>query len=93
MIIATAKITLRAPWVKSLKEKRMVLSSLRERIKNKFNVSVAEVENQDNHKIIVLGIAAVCNETAKGDAVLSSVINFIEENSEAFITDIETEII
>ncbi|WP_027632661.1 DUF503 domain-containing protein [Clostridium hydrogeniformans] len=93
MIIATAKITLRAPWVKSLKEKRMVLSSLKERIKNKFNVSVAEIESQDNHKIIVLGIAAVCNETSKGDAMINSVINFIEENSEAFITDIETEII
>ena len=57
MRIGIATVTLRADWVHSLKEKRMVVKSLCSRIRNKFNVSVAEVEAQDIHQTIVLGIA------------------------------------
>ncbi|MEG0181174.1 MAG: DUF503 domain-containing protein, partial [Peptostreptococcaceae bacterium] len=49
MKVIVMKITLRANWVHSLKEKRMVIKSLIKKIQNTFNVSVSEIENQDIH--------------------------------------------
>lgn len=93
MIIGTLEVKLIVPWSHSLKEKRMVLRSITERIKNKFNVSVAEVDNQDLHQSIVLGIACVSNETSHVSSVLQKVLDYIEGNCEAPIVDSIIEII
>lgn len=92
MIIGSCKIYLEAEWVFSLKDKRMIVKSLVEKIRRKFNVSVAEVENNDIHKSIVIGIACVTNETSHADSIINNVINFIENNTDAVIVDIITEI-
>lgn len=63
MRVLNLKITLRASWVHSLKEKRMVVKSLVQRLKNKFNISVGEVDKQDIHQSIVIGISAVCGSS------------------------------
>ena len=52
MIIACMTFTLRAPWVHSLKEKRMIVKSLVSRLHNRFNVSASEIDRQDTHLII-----------------------------------------
>jgi uncharacterized protein len=93
MIIGTIKIYMNAGWVHSLKEKRMVVKSIIDRIKNKFNVSIAEIEDQDLHQSIVIGIACVSNDTRHADSTIQSVLNYIEENSEAVIIDIKMEIL
>ncbi|WP_461613695.1 DUF503 domain-containing protein [Clostridium sp. Marseille-QA1073] len=93
MIIAIAKIKLNAPWVHSLKEKRMIVKSIIDKVKHKFNVSIAEVENQDIHQTIVIGIAVVSSSSSHGDSVLQKVIDYIEKNCEANIEDIEIEIL
>ena len=67
MIIGTLTIRLYAPWVHSLKEKRMEVKSLIDKTKNKFNVSIAEIEEMDTHQIIVFGIGCVSNDTRYGD--------------------------
>ena len=54
MMILSLKIKLHAPWVHSLKEKRMVVKSLLSKMRNKFNVAVAEVGEQDIHQTIVM---------------------------------------
>ncbi|MEI3524439.1 MAG: DUF503 domain-containing protein [Anaerotignum sp.] len=59
MIIGSCEVTFRADWVTSLKEKRMVLKSLMEKTRHKFNISIAEVDNQDNHKLLTIGFACV----------------------------------
>ena len=92
MIIGSCKIYLEAEWVFSLKDKRMIVKSLVEKIRRKFNVSVSEVENNDIHKSIVIGIACVTNETSHADSIINNVINFIENNTDAVIVDIITEI-
>lgn len=92
MIIGSCKIYLEAEWVFSLKDKRMIVKSLLEKIRHKFNVSVAEVENNDIHKSIVIGIACVTNETSHADSIINNVINFIENNTDAVIVDVITEI-
>ncbi|EJO5348906.1 DUF503 domain-containing protein [Clostridium botulinum] len=93
MIIGTAKIHLYANWVHSLKEKRMIVKSIVSKTKNKFNVSIAEVEMQDVHQSIVIGIVCVSNSTKQADSVIQNVVNYIEGNTEAIVSNIETEII
>lgn len=91
MIIGTGKIVLHANWVHSLKEKRMIVRSIIDRVKNKFNVSIAEVEDLDLHQSIVLGVACVSNSTRHASSSIQSVIDFIEQNAEADIISVETE--
>lgn len=89
MRILVMKITLRASWVHSLKEKRMVVKSIVQRLKNNFNISVAEVEEQDIHQTAVIGIAAVCGSSAQADSTMEHIITFVEDNTDAEIIDIE----
>ena len=92
MIIETLEIKLYAPWVHSLKEKRMIVKSLIAKISNKFNVSIAEVEDQDIHQSIVLGLACVAGNTALADSIMDNVITFIENNSEAELIGVQREL-
>ena len=92
MVIGTVFITMHAPWVHSLKEKRMVVKSIIAKVHNQFNVSVIEAEAQDTHQIIVLGIACAAGNTALADSTIDHVIAFIEKNTEAEITQIQREI-
>jgi uncharacterized protein YlxP (DUF503 family) len=89
MKVLLMKITLRASWVHSLKEKRMVVKSIVQKLKNKFNLSVAEVAEQDIHQTVVIGIAAVCGSSAQVDSTMENVINFVEGNTDAEIVDIQ----
>ena len=91
MRVLNLKITLRASWVHSLKEKRMVVKSIVRRLKNKFNVSVGEVDEQDIHQIIVIGISAVCGDQKQVDSTLENLIDFVEENTDAEIINIESD--
>jgi hypothetical protein len=91
MIIAVATVTLYAPWVHSLKEKRMVVKSLIAKTRNKFNLSIAEVSQQDIHQTIVLGMACVAGTTALGDSMIESILQFIEENTDAEVLSIQRE--
>lgn len=93
MVIGVVKIRLYTPWVHSLKEKRMVVKSICAKVRNKFNVSVAEIEEQDIHQITVLGLACIAGEAAHADSTIDHILNFIESNTEGEIVKIEREII
>lgn len=92
MIIATMTFRLHAPWVHSLKEKRMIVKSLVARLQNKFHVSVAEVDEQDIHQIIVIGVAAIVPYNAMADSMMDEISQFVEGNCEAEILDEQREI-
>jgi uncharacterized protein YlxP (DUF503 family) len=92
MFIGTVKITLYASWVHSLKEKRMIVKSLCAKIRNQFNVSVVEIEEQDIHQTIVIAVACVTGVASLADSVIENVIEFVEDNTEAQITNIEKEL-
>ncbi len=92
MIVACAEVRLYAPWVHSLKEKRMEVKSIIAKTQNKFHVSIAEVAENDVHQTIVLGIACVAGDTAQGNSILDHVLNGIESATEAEITDIQREV-
>lgn len=89
MRVLNLKVTLRASWVHSLKEKRMVVRSIVQKLKNKFNISVAEVDEQDIHQTIVIGISAVCGDQKQIDSTQEHLIDFIEENTDAELMSIE----
>ncbi|HEA47068.1 MAG TPA: DUF503 domain-containing protein [bacterium] len=93
MIIGTAWIELHIPGVNSLKGKRQIIKSIKERVKNRFNVSIAEVEKQDLWQRATLGLACVANNKAQVNRVLSKVINFIEQNRNISLIDYEIEIL
>ena len=78
---------LHAPWVHSLKEKRMIVKSLVAKLQNRFHVSAAETGEQDTHQIIEIGIAAIVPHNALADSVMEEISRFVEENTEAEIID------
>lgn len=92
MKIIIIKVKLRANWVHSLKEKRMVVKSLVKKLQNKFNISVSEFDNQDIHQSIVIGIAGICLDSRQADSTIDNIINYIYENTDAEIINIDTTI-
>lgn len=92
MLIGTAQITIYAPWVHSLKEKRMVVRSICAKVRNTYNVSIAEVDAQDLHQRIILGFACVAGNAALADSMIENILNFIQNNSEGEIIDIQKEL-
>ncbi len=92
MKIVGVEIRLYAPWVHSLKEKRMIVKSLVSKIQNHFHVSAAEVGEQDIHQTIVIGVASIVPHRAQADRFAGEVQRFVEESTDAQIMDVQTEI-
>ena len=82
MNVGICKITLRLPENQSLKGKRRVINSLRSRIHNKFNVSIAEVEDNESWQIATLGITCASNSARHVDETISAVVAAIERSRE-----------
>lgn len=93
MKIATMTFRLRAPWVHSLKEKRMIVKSLVAKLQNKFHVSAAEIDEQDVHQIIVIGVASIVPHNAMADSLMDEISEFVESNTEAEIVEEIREVI
>ena len=83
---------LHAPWVHSLKEKRMIVKSLVAKLQNRFHVSAAEVDEQDVHQIIVIGVAVIVPHNAMADSLMDDISRFLEESTEAEILEEEREV-
>ena len=92
MIIAAMTFRLHAPWVHSLKEKRMVVKSLITQLQNRFHVSAAEIDEQDTHQIIVIGVAAVVPHHAQADSLMEEISQFVETATDAQILEETREI-
>jgi len=94
MNVGVCKIRLRLPENQSLKGKRQVLKSIISRVDNKFNVSVAEVDDQDLWQVATLGICYVSNDRRHADEVLSKVAAFVVNGRfDVEILDYEIEVI
>ena len=80
------------PWTHSLKEKRMVVKSLVSQLQNRFHVSVAEIDEQDTHQIIVIGVVAIVPHNAIADSLMEEISQFVENASEAEVLEETREI-
>lgn len=70
----------------------MIVKSLVAKLQNKFHISVAEVDEQDTHQIIVIGVAAIVPHNAYADSLIDEISMFVEENCEAEILDEQREV-
>ena len=93
MHVGVCTIWLTIPDSHSLKQKRRVIKSITGRLKNRFNIAVAEVDALDVHQQAVLGVVSVSNDTRHLNRVLSYVVNFVEDTLLAELTDYEIEIL
>lgn len=90
MQVGICKIILRLPNSQSLKNKRRIIKSLINRIEHRFNVSILEIEHQDQWQMATLGIAFVGHDSRRINQVLSQIIEFVASTQGNFmITDHE----
>ena len=93
MLVGVYQISLFIPESGSLKSKRFVLKSLKTRIRNKFNVSIAEVDENDKWQRTILGVAMVSNQRKFIEQVMSDIFNLIEKQNEVEILEHQLEIL
>jgi uncharacterized protein YlxP (DUF503 family) len=88
------RFTLRIPESGSLKDKRQVVRSVMPRIRNKFQVAVAEVGDNEAWQIATIGVACVSNSARHADEILAEIVAYVEGSRlDAEVTDVETEVI
>ena len=92
MVVASLTWELSLPGCSSLKEKRTVIRSLRDRLRDKFNVSVAETALQDVHERAELTIALVASDGRMAESVLQKADQFVEQHGGAIITSVRREL-
>lgn len=93
MVIGAGKIKFNLYGINSLKEKRSIVKSIINRIKNKFNVSIAETDYNDSYLWAQVGFVIIGNDSRLVNSKVDKVINFADEIGLAQIADSEIEII
>jgi uncharacterized protein YlxP (DUF503 family) len=87
------RFSLRLPESGSLKDKRQVVRSVAQRVRNKFQVAVAEVDDQDAWQIATIGVACVANTRRHCEDVLQEIVAYVESTRlDAELLDIETDV-
>jgi uncharacterized protein YlxP (DUF503 family) len=92
MIVGSLRVRLLVRESRTLKDKRQVVKSIKDRLRNAFNVSIAEVDAQDHRQLVVLGFAAVSNEASHVRAVLNEVLAALRGHPIAELLDHEMEV-
>ncbi len=94
MNVGICRISLRLPENMTLKGKRQILKSITSRIQNKFNVSVAEVDNHDAWQLATIGICCISNDGRFTNQVLSKIVDFVRgSHFDVELLDYEIEIL
>lgn len=93
MFVGVLRLVFHVPHARSLKDKRAVVRRFRDRVRARFDVSIAEVADQDVHQRAVFGVAVVSSDAAVCDSVLEKVAREAETQPEAVLTDRTTEIV
>ena len=85
MVIASLELELTIPGADSLKAKRMVLRSLKDRLRRQFNVSVAEVADNDQWQSAALAVVVLSNDRRFANQVLSKVVDFVDRSRDLIL--------
>lgn len=93
MFVGICQIELLLPHAQSLKDKRFVLSSVKTRIGNKFNVSIAEVDQNDLWQRATLGLSLVSNERKYLDQVFTKILNLLGNEAELEVIQHRLEVV
>ncbi len=91
--VAVGTVELHLPDVGSLKGKRHVLKGLKEKLRHRFEISVAEVDHQDSWQRATLALACVSGDSRHANEVISKALDFVEDNVEGYVIDVQVEIL
>jgi uncharacterized protein YlxP (DUF503 family) len=92
MIVGSLRVRLLIRESRSLKDKRQVVRSIKDRLQNRFNVSIAEVEAQDHRQLVVLGLAMVSNEASHVRSTFEQIMSALRGHPVAELLDHEMEV-
>jgi uncharacterized protein YlxP (DUF503 family) len=85
VVIGALTLTLHVPESQSLKDKRQVIGSLLARIRRRFNVAAAEVDDQDTWQVATLGVVCVSSDRRHADEMCQKVLRWVEDDGEALL--------
>ena len=93
MHIGVLQFTLEIPYSESLKDKRRVVKSMKDRIRRNFNVSIAEVDDLDDRTVATLGAVMAGNDIPYINSALDKLLNTIQDDRDAILADHQLEIL
>ena len=85
MLVVVAIFEIHIEYAQSLKDKRMVVKSLRDKLRNRFEIAANEVALQDVHQRARLAVAFISHDHAGADAMLDKIHSFVESNTDAVL--------
>ena len=85
MLVVAAIFEIHIEYAQSLKEKRMVVKSLRDKLRNRFEISASEVALHDVHQRSRIAVAFVTGDGPTADALLDKIHSFVETNTDAVL--------
>ncbi|HZJ90396.1 MAG TPA: DUF503 domain-containing protein [Oscillospiraceae bacterium] len=92
MFILAMRFVIKLPWVKSLKDKRRVKRSLVDSMSKRYNISIKEVESQDVHQTLVLGLSHTALSQSDAEQMAETFTDYVYENAEGEISLVEQDI-
>jgi len=93
MTIGVLQLELTVPDAMSLKDKRRVIKSLKDRIAHAHNVSIAEVGALDEHRRSIMGVAMVSNDSRYVEGALSKLVDFVKTVPQVNLDDYQIELL
>lgn len=91
--MAVGTVELHLPDVGSLKDKRHVLKGLKEKVRARFEVAVAEIDHHDVWQRATLAVACVSHDSRHANEVVSKAVDFIEGNVDGYVTGVQVEVL
>jgi len=93
MVVGILTVKLHLPGIDSLKGKRMIIKSLKDRLRNTFNVSVSEIGNLDEWTLSELGLSTVGPDHDRIQSVISKALGFIESDRNVYVVEHQMEVL
>ena len=91
--VAVGTVDIHLPDVESLKGKRRALKGLKEKLRHRFEISVAEVDHHDSWQRATLALACVSGDSRHANEVISKAMDFLEDHVDGYVTDVHVEIL
>jgi len=92
MHIGVLQFTVEIPYAESLKDKRRVIRSMKDKLRRQYNVSIAETDNQDDLTLATMGIAAASSDVKQVNSLLDRLLNTLQDWRDASLMDHQIEI-
>ncbi|TVR85793.1 MAG: DUF503 domain-containing protein [Spirochaetaceae bacterium] len=89
MVVSMIQVIIELPGVESIKEKRRIVNSMKERLQRKFRISVAEIDLQESLGYSQIGAALISNSRTYGESVMQKVLLFVEDETPGRVQDVQ----